>query len=49
MPKPVIVIFTGFASMSNTGAALEIGVDYMAHKPVEPKELTLALNRLILD
>jgi CheY-like chemotaxis protein len=47
-PKPVIVIFTGFASMSNTRAALEIGVDYMAHKPVEPKELTSALNRLIL-
>jgi CheY-like chemotaxis protein len=47
-PRPVIVVFTGYASVSNTRAALEIGVDYMAHKPVEPKELTSALNRLIL-
>ena len=47
-PEPVIVILTGFAKESNTRAALEIGVDYMAHKPVEVKELMSAVNRLIL-
>lgn len=47
-PRPAIVVFTGFANTSNTRAALEIGVDYMTHKPVEPKELTSAVNRLIV-
>ena len=47
-PKPAIVVFTGFASMSNTRAAFEIGVDYMANKPVEVKELGSVLQRLIL-
>jgi CheY-like chemotaxis protein len=47
-PKPAIVIFTGFANMSNTRAALKIGVDYLAHKPVEVREFISALNHLIL-
>jgi CheY-like chemotaxis protein len=47
-PTPAILILTGFAEKSNTRAALEIGVDYMAHKPVEVKELMSAVNRLIL-
>ena len=46
-PKPAVVICTGFASMSNSRVALEMGVDYMAHKPVELTELISALNRLI--
>jgi CheY-like chemotaxis protein len=46
-PKPAVVICTGFASMANSRAALEMGVDYMAHKPVELKDLISALNRLI--
>ncbi len=46
-PKPAVVICTGFASMANSRAAMEIGVDYMAHKPVELKDLISALNRLI--
>jgi DNA-binding response OmpR family regulator len=41
------VICTGFASMSNSRVALEMGVDYMAHKPVELSDLISALNRLI--
>ena len=47
-PRPAIVVFTGFANTSNTRAALEIGADYMMHKPVEPKELITALDRLIV-
>ncbi|MEP6643293.1 MAG: response regulator [Acidobacteriaceae bacterium] len=46
-PKPAVVICTGFASMANSRAALDMGVDYMAHKPVELKDLIAALNRLI--
>lgn len=46
-PRPVIVVFTGYANSLNSRAALEIGVDYMTHKPIEPKELVSALDRLI--
>jgi CheY-like chemotaxis protein len=46
-PKPAIVILTGFANLSNARAAREIGVDYMANKPVAVKELTSVLDRLI--
>lgn len=46
-PKPAVVICTGFASIANSRAAMEMGVDYMAHKPVELKELISALNRII--
>jgi CheY-like chemotaxis protein len=46
-PKPAVVVCTGFASMANSRAAMEIGVDFMAHKPVELQDLISALNRLI--
>ena len=46
-PKPAVVICTGFASMENSKESLRMGVDYMAHKPVELTDLISALNRLI--
>jgi DNA-binding NtrC family response regulator len=46
-PRPAVVICTGFASIANSRAALEMGIDYMAHKPVELRDLISALNRLI--
>ena len=46
-PKPAVVICIVFASLSNSRTALDLGVDYMAHKPVELKDLISALNRLI--
>ena len=46
-PKPAVVICTGFASTNNSRAALELGIDYIAHKPVELGDLIVALNRLI--
>ncbi|MGH9530647.1 MAG: response regulator [Terriglobales bacterium] len=46
-PKPAVVICTGFASASNSRAALDMGIDYMAYKPVELEDLISALNRLI--
>jgi CheY-like chemotaxis protein len=46
-PKPAVVICTGFASMHNSRESLRLGIDYMAHKPVELTALITALNRLI--
>src|SRR5689334_18138066 len=46
-PKPAIIICTGFASVPNSREALDLGVDYMAHKPVELDGLIAALNRLL--
>jgi ActR/RegA family two-component response regulator len=46
-PKPAILILTGFASISNSRAALDLGVDYMANKPVELTDLVPALDRLV--
>ena len=46
-PKPAVVICTGFASVSNSRAALDLGVDYMEHKPVELEGLIAALNKLL--
>jgi CheY-like chemotaxis protein len=46
-PKPAVVICTGFASVTNSRAALDLGVDFMAHKPVELQGLIAALNRLL--
>ncbi len=46
-PRPVVIVCTGYASVSNSKACLNIGVDYMAHKPVELKDLISALDRLL--
>ncbi len=45
-PTPAVVVCTGFATISNSKEALNMGVDYMAHKPVELGELISILNRL---
>ena len=46
-PRPAVVICTGYANLSNSRSALDMGVDYLALKPVEPTELIGAINRLI--
>ena len=46
-PRPVVVVCTGYSSISNSREALNMGVDYMAHKPMELQGLISALNRLI--
>ena len=46
-PKPVIVICTGYASVSNLGSALDLRVDYVATKPADLPELLGALRRLM--
>jgi CheY-like chemotaxis protein len=46
-PKPIVVICTGYASTSNSLAALHMHVDFLANKPVDLGELVPALNRLV--
>ena len=46
-PKPVVVICTGYASATNSLAALHMHVDFLANKPVDLGELVPALNRLV--
>ena len=47
VPRPVVVICTGFASVKNAAAALDMHVDYLATKPVDLDELKSALKRLV--
>ena len=46
-PKPVVMLCTGYADVSNSRAALDMHVDYMATKPVELDELLAALASLL--
>lgn len=45
-PRPVVVICTGYADLSNAQAALDMRVDYFATKPVDLDELKGAIRRL---
>jgi two-component system response regulator PilR (NtrC family) len=46
-PKPAVVVCTGYASIDNSSAALQMKVDYMATKPVDLDELKRAVSRLM--
>ena len=46
-PKPAVVVCTGYASIDNSTAALQMKVDYMATKPVDLDELKRAVSRLM--
>jgi two-component system, NtrC family, response regulator AtoC len=46
-PKPLVVICTGFASVTNAQQAMQIHVDYLATKPVDLDELKMVLDRLM--
>lgn len=46
-PKPAVVVCTGYASIDNSTAALQMKVDYLATKPVDLDELKRALSRLM--
>ncbi|HEV2964079.1 MAG TPA: response regulator [Candidatus Angelobacter sp.] len=45
-PPPVLVVLTGYASMHNVRAALDLHVDHFAIKPMELTELLEAVRRL---
>lgn len=46
-PRPVIVVLTGYASMSNAHEALRVPVDHYAFKPAEISELLESVRRLV--
>jgi YesN/AraC family two-component response regulator len=46
-PAPVLIILTGYASMKNARAALDIHVDHFALKPIELPELLETVRRLV--
>ncbi|MDP9160891.1 MAG: response regulator [Acidobacteriota bacterium] len=46
-PRPTVIVCTGYASVSNSLAALNMGVDYMVQKPVELESFISALDRLV--
>ena len=46
-PKPAVVLCTGYASVDNSAAALQMKVDYLATKPVDLEELKRAVSRLM--
>ena len=46
-PKPAVVLCTGYASVDNSAAALQMKVDYMVTKPVDLDELKRAVRRLM--
>ena len=47
-PRPVVVICTGYANVTNARAALDLHVDYLATKPVGVDELKQAVARMIV-
>ncbi len=46
-PRPVVIILTGYASMTNSREAMKIRVDYYAFKPVVLTDLLEAVRRLM--
>ena len=48
-PKPVVIVCTGYATIDNSKAVLKMGVDYMAHKPVDWDDFHSALDRLMRE
>ena len=46
-PRPAVVLCTGYASVDNSAAALQMKVDYFATKPVDLEELKRAMSRLM--
>jgi two-component system NtrC family sensor kinase len=46
-PRPVTVVCTGYATLDNTQAALDMKVDYLATKPVDIDVFITAVNRLV--
>ncbi len=46
-PRPIIVVLTGFSSVTNAQAALHLRIDYYAIKPIEADELKAVIHHLL--
>ncbi len=47
-PPPAVVIYTGYPTLEQLRAALNLHVDYLAFKPVDLEEIKAALHRLVM-
>lgn len=45
-PPPIVIVVTGYATVTNARAALEVQVDHFAIKPIELPEFLEAVRRL---
>lgn len=48
VPRPIIMIFTGFGTLENAQAALQTRVDHFALKPLDLDDFKAALFRLLM-
>lgn len=46
-PAPIVIVMTGYASMRNARAALDVHVDHFAIKPIELPDFLEAVRRLV--
>jgi DNA-binding NtrC family response regulator len=47
MPKPVVVVCTGYANLANSQRALRMKIDYLATKPVDLEQLLGAISVML--
>ena len=47
LPKPVVVVCTGYANLENSAKALQMKIDYLATKPVELEQLLNAMTLML--
>ena len=47
LPKPVVVVCTGYANLENSAKALKMKIDYLATKPVDLDQLIGAMTLML--
>lgn len=47
VPKPVVVVCTGYANLKNSSKALQMKIDYLATKPVDLEQLLGAMSVML--
>ncbi len=47
IPKPVVVVCTGYANLANSEKALRMRIDYLATKPVDLEQLLGAMSVML--
>ena len=47
VPKPVVVVCTGYANLENSAKALQMRIDYLATKPVDLEQLLNAMTAML--
>ncbi len=47
LPRPVVVVCTGYANLENSARALQMKIDYLATKPVDLEQLIGAMSVML--